>query len=179
MDTKDLREKKIKRLVYKLGSDRELEITEALKELRGITTSKSIEPVIQLLNNENERVTEEAKYFLLDLKKEEALPPIISSIKKEKNTEVKNFLISLLWNTPLNPDEHLIFLVELLNDSNYMTKVEVMTVIENLQGPFSNEEKEEAIFSLHEILQDDNSEEDKMLFHQIEKILKELATEEY
>lgn len=85
---------------------------------------------------------------LILLKKEKAGHLLINAIKQAK--EHQHVLVAACWESEINFSEHLTFFVELVMDNNYLVAIEAMTVIENMEGPFDQNQIKESILKLKE-----------------------------
>lgn len=163
--------KKLKSLIEKLSSGSDTTVIDAVNELREHGGELSVAPIIEtLVSHPSERVKSEIIDFLFDLKSEDALKPLIAAIADKRNKEYKNTLISALWHSSLDASDHLTFLVEQAITGDYLTCLEVLTVVENLNGPFDNAELETLIDTINEKKRK-NPETTDML-EQIESVLK-------
>lgn len=163
--------KKVKTLIEKLSSGSDTTVIEAVNELRNHGNAEVIAPIIEtLVSHPSERVKSEIIDFLFDLHSEDALNPLIAAIADKRNKEYKNTLISALWHSSLDASDHLTFLIEQAISGDYLTCLEVLTVVENLEGPFDNSELEDLIRLLNEKKRK-NPETTDML-EQIESVLK-------
>ena len=94
-----------------------------------------------------------------DIKDQEALPSILDALKLENRIDRKNEVISILWMSSLDASEHLVDLVNVALKGNYMTVVEVSTVIESFDSEFGEDEVMEAMYQIDEkLLEVDNPE---------------------
>lgn len=162
--------KKLKALIEKLYSGSDNTVIETIDELRKHGAAEAILPLVEtLVSHPSEKVKSEIIDFLFDLKVDEALQPLITAIADKRNKEYKNTLISALWHSSLDASEHLTFLVEQAIGGDYLTCLEVLTVVENLNGPFQPDEIENLLTLLDE--KKGKNPETQDLLEQIESVL--------
>jgi hypothetical protein len=107
----------------------------------------------------NETFRSELFQIFADIKDQEALPSILETLRMENRIDRKNEVISLLWMSSLDASEHLVDLVNVALKGNYMTVVEVSTVIESFDNEFGEDEVMEAMYQIDEkLLEVDNPE---------------------
>ncbi len=162
--------KNLKALIEKLYSGSDTTVIETINELRKHGSAEAILPLVEtLVSHPSEKVKSEIIDFLFDLKLDEALQPLITAIADKRNKEYKNTLISALWHSSLDASEHLTFLVEQAISGDYLTCLEVLTVVENLNGPFQPDEIENLLTLLDE--KKGKNPETQDLLEQIESVL--------
>ena len=104
--------------------------------------------LISLLTDpSNKDVKEET---LLALKKEKAGGLLITAIKSPKAKKHKAILIAACWESEINFSNQLPFFTELVMDSDYLVSLEATTVIENMEGPFNENDLKDSIKALKE-----------------------------
>ena len=101
-----------------------------------------------------------------DIKEQEALPYVLEAIEQEQDLDRKNEIISILWMSSIDASEHLVDLVNIALEGNYMTVVEVSTVIESFDSEFGEDEVMESMYQIDEkILEMDSQELATMLLN--------------
>ncbi|MGB0391781.1 MAG: hypothetical protein ACPGD5_09435 [Salibacteraceae bacterium] len=116
-----------------LKSDNKTEVLRAIKLLRKDGKADHVTLAIHALNNSTEdEVSDEIVKFLNDLKNQVALEPISEALQDEKLEGVHIFLLQAIWNSRLNPLPIIEDLVNIAIKSDYLTCLEVLTIIENL-----------------------------------------------
>jgi hypothetical protein len=151
-----------------LQSNNKTDILRALKLLRKEGEASHVSLAIKALANSNDdEISDELVKFLNDLKNQVALTPILEALGNKEYESIQIFLLQAIWNSRLDASEHLEDLVNLATKSDYLTCLEVLTIIENLE----NTPSEESIAGLNTILKDavmDNSESRDLLLSMIE-----------
>ena len=145
------------------GSD-EKKITTAIKQLRKHGNAKAIEPLIdKYMSSDNDIVKENITSLLFDLKDESAVPELINVMSKAKFEKIKPFIISILWQAAIDSSNHISTLVKEAIMGDYMTCIEVLTVIESYDSSFNEEEIEDLKFDLDEAIEEADIEKQKLL----------------
>jgi hypothetical protein len=107
----------------------------------------------------NDEFRAEMFQLFSDIKDQEALSCIMDSLESENRIDRKNEIISLLWMSSVDASEHLLDLVNIALKGNYMTVVEVSTVIESFESEFGEDEVMESMYQIDEkLLSVDNPE---------------------
>ncbi len=113
-----------------------------------VTNEDKISALISLLTDPaNKDVKEE---ILLTLKKEKGGDTLLIAIASPKAKEVRHILVAACWESEINFSKYLPFFVLLALDDNYLISLEAITVIENMEGPFTPSDVTNAIQKIKE-----------------------------
>lgn len=146
-------------------------ILKALIKVRDKGKTSVIEPLFDLFeSNQDERIRAEIKSILGDLKDSYALEIIIEKLKTGSEA-LNEVLLFALWNSSLNAVDFIPEVIDAAKDGNYMIALEALTVIENLDGPFSNEKLTEAQFILNEYFEEGADEKEAIMRSILDVIL--------
>ena len=163
--------KKQQEIISLLNSTEEVLIQKGLSELKVNGGEEIIPDVLNILiNSDNELLTEGLKNILFEIKSQKAVDHIFNILSLEKSVRHRAFLISIFWQAGLDASEYLSTLVELAINNDYLTCLECLTVIENFETEFTeeeiirntsilkeaiakNEDKAPLLASMHEIIQ--------------------------
>ena len=170
MSEEKVRKDKLKEVVKGLKSDDNKEIIKSLRALK-IYGDASASPQIfhLLLNHHDDEVGEEVMKLLASLKDTQMESILIDAVKNQKYKDIQQLLLSSMWQSGLNFSEHLLTLVEIALEGDFMVQVECVTIIENLEGPFQEEHIMESLLKLNNFFDQNVSDERK------EKLMKELT----
>ena len=175
--TTEPREKRnpFKKELSLLESKDEKNLLEAIKALRESGNSETTSKVISLLNKDvSDQVKSEVINYLYDLKSQVALEPIFDAIHDENLRDHRHVLISSLWQSSIDGSSRMIELMELTSNSDYMESLEILTVLENFEGPFNEDEVFEAIAILNEVNDSRDDDEIKPLIENMLTILNQI-----
>jgi hypothetical protein len=113
-----------------------------------VTSEDKISTLISLLTDPaNKDVKEET---LLTLKKEKGGDTLLLVIASPKAKPVRHLLVAACWESEINYSKYLPFFILLAMDDDYLISLEAITVIENMEGPFTETDVKEGIRKLKE-----------------------------
>lgn len=144
---------KVAGLIKELESNQVPKMTAALQELEKIGNESILPFVSRLLIHSNESVRKLSQNLMAGLQQQELVPFIMDLVIKENNQEIRKAILSSIWNSKLDYSQHLADFVSLATEGDFMQAVECLTVIENLEGPFEENQLLEAQLYLKEFLE--------------------------
>ena len=103
--------------------------------------------------------------------KQKAEEILIQELKQEKLSEKREKIISVFWNANLNPVNELSLFVKIAAQGTYMECLECHTLIENMEGPFPEQQLLESMLILKEYFGKNKNEEKKPLLQSIATIV--------
>ncbi len=143
MSKKETQEQKA---LKRLQSEKSAEIIKGLTDLRKHGKHGSIRPVVELLaDTKDEEVRSHAMKFLCDLRQEEALEPLVDCITDEAFDHIRKELLEALWQSNLDASDYLMDLIGVVPSMTYNELIELMTVMDNLEGPFNSSDLDECV----------------------------------
>jgi HEAT repeat protein len=129
-----------------LESANNAEILKAIRAIREDGNENAIPFLVKtLVNNPDEDIKNEVAHVLFDLKNQRALPGLIIAIMNPENREYQHTLVAACWESGLNCTPFLSEFTEIAIHSDYLVTLESLTVIENMTGPFNQEELNKCI----------------------------------
>lgn len=159
-------------IIKDLTSTDETIVLKALVKVRDKGKTEVLVPLFNLFDTtESEKVKTEIKTILSDIKDSYALEVIIEKLRTGSE-DLNEVLLHSLWNSNLNAVDYIPEVIDAAKDGNYMIALEALTVIENLDGPFSNEKLTEAQFILNEYFADGVDEKEALMRSILDVILK-------
>lgn len=162
---------KIKELLTQLRSGEEKKISKALQSLQVHGEAKVIEPILDVwIDGVSEKNEKEIIEFLSSLKDSYSTEPIMEAINSDKYKALRQPLLNSIWNTKVDFSEYLADFVKIATQGDFMDTLECLTIIENLEGPFLEEDLLEAQVSLSEYAENRKSTDDTKA-----KLISELA----
>lgn len=133
------------RLKAELFSTDENTVLKALLEVGEDGTRNMVEPILELLvHSQSESVQETVLKFLSELKISDVEQMFVDRLQNPDFKPFRQQLVSCMWNSGLNPTDDLDVLTRIACEEDYMTALEVLTLVENMEGPFDHESLEEA-----------------------------------
>ncbi len=167
--------KTIPNILQNLQSKNEGIVLKALDDVKNKGNEKVLATLLDLLfTSKSEAVISKIKTILFELKSSKAGDIIIDYLQKEISAGHRDVLVSALWQSGIACEEHLTLLVQLACDENYLTTLEVLTVVENLEGVLNEEEVMECIYTVNEALSDSEDEEKSKLLQSLAQVLEQI-----
>lgn len=155
----ETQKKVITTILKDLDSSDEKVVLAALKRVKSKGDATVIKPLVKTFaESGSDKVRGEIKALLSQIKVEKALVEIIESLT-DWDDEVNEMLLFSIWNANLNASGFLAEVAEASCKGNYMVALEGLTVIENQDGPFSEEVLNDAKLVLNEYF---NQEDEKV-----------------
>lgn len=175
MASNTLDKKKLASIVKSLSAGDEDVTLKVLKEIRENGNEKLIPILVELLaDSDSEKVKAEVISVLHDLKDSPSIPALIEAMKTPKGQQNLAILISVFWQSKLQPIDYIDVLVEYAIKGDYMVCLEVLTVIENLEGPFEEEPLMESMVKLNSYFSEPTNNEKDELLRTIEQLIKKI-----
>jgi len=136
---------KIEALLLDVKSNNTAIVKTAFEGLKIVGEPSILLPIILELNTKNH--TEKNALileFLACLKDRKARSVMMDLIQQTELKEYQQLLLSTIWNSPLDYTDYLEVFVDLALKGDFIITLECLTIIENLDGPFSEKSVMEA-----------------------------------
>ena len=136
---------KIESLLLDVKSSNTAIAKTAFEGLKIVGEPSILHPIILELNTKNH--TEKNALileFLACLKDRKARSVMMDLIQQTELKEYQQLLLSTIWNSPLDYTDYLEIFVDLALKGDFIITLECLTIIENLDGPFSEKSVMEA-----------------------------------
>jgi hypothetical protein len=136
---------KIESLLLDVKSSNIAIVKTAFEGLKIVGEPSILHPIILELNTKNH--TEKNALileFLACLKDRKARSVMMDLIQQTELKEYQQLLLSTIWNSPLDYTDYLEVFVDLALKGDFIITLECLTIIENLDGPFSEKSVMEA-----------------------------------
>ncbi len=166
--------KKTQETSFLLLSANENEILKGLKQAKEHGSADMIPVIVKLAQFEgNDSITKSSYEILYNLKDEKSIPFLLEEIKKIKDDSYKAAITASLWESGLNTNNYIEEITELAINSEYLTCLECLTIIENIKGDIDSEKVENSIKSIGDHLIH-AKKEDTVLLVELKKVLETL-----
>jgi len=119
----------------------------------------------------------EGKKILFNIKDNGAVDVLLDVLKGNEFIAFKSEIAASIWEAGLNAEDRLIDLVEIAITSDYMTIVEVTTIIENIETGFPFDEVTEASLIINEHLHEVEDESRSALLSSLASTLNSMVTD--
>jgi hypothetical protein len=161
---------KVKQLLLDVKTGKEDKISNAIKGLKVHGDQSVLAPLIEIWSRGiSEKNEGEIVSFFNDLKSNDSVYPIMDALKNEGYQHIHTLLLSTVWNSQVDYTEYLVDFVAIAVKGDFMTALECLTIIENLECPFEEQQFFEAQIELSEYASVQNKEPQK------ERIMSEIA----
>ena len=168
----------IKEIISHFKSDDSKIVLEAIKKNRKEGNSVSFKALLELLRDTDEPTVEAAIIeFLYDLKDEESIPVLIDAIQDEEFLFYQSFLVAAFWQSAIDGSDYINVFVKAAIKGDYMTSLEALTVIENFDSAFPQDELVELESDLIEAADEIEDEDKKVLLVSMADVVRNLPIE--
>ena len=165
----------INQLKEDLSSSNDSVITKALTKTRAKGNEQLIDPLIELYTKtENQKIKEEIKKIFSELKNKDILDFLLPQLSEGSN-EVKELILFSIWSSGIDMTDHIPELIEASCSGNYMVILEALTVLENLEGPFNEDDLFQANTLLQQYLYESEDSKEKELIKSMYDIVLEFG----
>jgi HEAT repeat protein len=122
-----------KKIIAGLKSGESTKMIEAIAAMRIEGKAAHLPLLLEILHtSSDEAFLSEAVGLLNDLKNPDALQYLITALNDEAFSDIHIFILQSIWQSGLNPNQHLEDLVNYAIRTEYLLCFEVLTIIENL-----------------------------------------------
>ena len=158
-----------------LSSSNDSVITKALTKTRAKGNEQLLDPLIELYTKtENQKIKEEIKSIFSELKNKDILDFLIPHLS-EGNNEVKELILFSIWSSGIDMTDYIPELIEASCSGDYMVILEALTVLENLEGPFNEDDLFQANTLLQQYLYESEDSKEKELIKSMYDIVLEFG----
>ncbi len=157
------KEQKLKEIRTLLASGKEEDILKGIQEVRKNGDPKIIPDLVETwTQGHGPKIQDEITGIFFDLKQTQALEPLIEALDHPK-MEDRTTLLSVFWNSRLDPTPYLEKFVDIAVQGNYMECFECLTVIEEMEGPFQENNVMEGLLKTQTYLSGNTDEKKEMI----------------
>lgn len=127
-------------LLSDIESSDDQRVLDGLNKIKAEGTVKLLPHLFKLWFNSSEEVEQGVTDVLYSLKDQNAIPIIFDTLKETKDAQNRQKLTSIFWNAGFEPKEYLSVLVKNATEGEFMETFECLTVIENMEPPFPEDQ---------------------------------------
>lgn len=158
-----------KEIIASLASKDNSIVLNAIKRIKSHGNEQIIEPlVITWATTKSSKIHDEITGILYNLRDERAVAPLVKSLELPVVSKYKSKLLAAFWNMQLEVNEHIDTFVKTAIDGDYITCVECMTIIENMNPPFQEELLLDSMLMLKESLANNPGDKEPLLADMLE-----------
>lgn len=137
-------------LQKELQSTEEKTVLDAIHKIKYHGNPKLIPDLLKRWFNSSGEVETAITNLLYSLKDKNVIPVLFEEIDKSNNKEHREKIISILWNAGLEPKNYLVKLIQIAIKGGFLEALECLTVIENMEPPFPEDQLMESQLLLKE-----------------------------
>ena len=169
-------EKVINQIKADLSSSDSSVVLKALVKTKDKGNEQLIDSLIELYKScEDLKIKKEIKKIFSEIKNKEIIDFYLPHLQ-ENNDEVKELLLLSIWSSGIDMTDHIIELVEAACSGNFMVILEALTILENLEGPFNDEDLFQGSTLIQEQIYESDNEKRKELLQSMYNIIQEFST---
>ncbi|MCE3297015.1 MAG: hypothetical protein K0R65_2729 [Crocinitomicaceae bacterium] len=148
-EQKNTQKKKLSLILADLKAGPSAKTAKALDALQVYGDYTAIEPLfLFLLESGDEASKALVLEFLCNLKDSKSSLMVMDCLQQSRFTPIRNKILTTIWNSPLDYSIYLQDFVKIAVENDYLTTLECLTVIENLDGPFEEKSFLESLLYL-------------------------------
>ena len=153
-----------KEMIASLHSTEPKIVNKALLDIKKLGTSSLLPELIEVyVNTTNEQVTLGIESILNQLKESQSIDYLIQALKNKEYKADHQKFAAAIWESGLDASSNLQELIEVALDTDYLTCLDILTVIENIEDGITESDIENGIAAISEQLQWKKSDNDPLL----------------
>lgn len=165
------KQQKLNQIIADLNSTEEKKISKAIKSLEANGDSTVIVPLAnRLLNDLSEKNKTEIVELLSSLKDTSSRGELMNVIDDKKYRAIRQTILTAIWNTKIDFSGYIDEFVYIAIHGSFLEAIDCLTIIENLEGPFMEEDLLESESHLKNFMNSDAEKDEQRAF-----ILSEVA----
>jgi len=171
------KEQKLKVILDELRSDDIKKAAKAIKSLEEYGDASVIKPLFALLKEGlPAKLEAEVLELLCSLKDTSVVVEFMEVLEDEEMLEIRPMVLTSIWNMKVDFSAYIDDFVLIATTGSFLEALDCLTIIENLEGPFMEEDILEAQLHLKDFLENgDRSDGQKMeILSEIAILLKEI-----
>lgn len=155
-------QQKLKTILVDLSSSDAKTVSKAIKALEIHGDSTVIRPLAdRLLNGVDAKNESEILELLSSLKDTSVTADVMDILGDEKYISIRPKWLNIIWNTKVDFSDYIDEFVEIATMGDFMEALECLTIIENLEGPFMEENILECQLHLKNYLENVQKKDDQ------------------
>ena len=169
--TETKKQQKINTILSKLNSGDTKIVSKAIKSFESNGDSSVIRPLAELLLSDVSEInTKEILELFSSLKDSDARSEIMQIIDEKQFISIRQLMLSTIWNTKIDFSGYIDEFVDIAINGSFLEAIDCLTIIENLEGPFMEEDLLECESHLKKYMTSNPEKDDQRAF-----ILSEIA----
>lgn len=168
---------KLKKILSDLNSIDTKQVSKAIKSLEAHGNASVILPLAEvLLKGVSEKNQNEIIELLSSLKDSSVCVEIMGVLEDKKFLPIRQLVLSTVWNTKVDFSDYIDEFVLIAVEGNFMETLDCLTIIENLEGPFMEENILESQLHLKNYIESPGAKDEQKaeLLSEIAIVLKDI-----
>lgn len=150
-----MNEKKMNQLISDLNSGSETKISQAIKTLEEHGDSRAIKPLANvLLTSDSPDIQKEILELFSSLKDSSSAVEVMDILQDPQFAAIRPAILTTVWNTKVDFSSYIDDFVGIAVQGDFMEVLDCLTIIENMEGPFMEEDILECQLHLKNYLED-------------------------
>lgn len=174
---KSSQNKKVQQLLLDIKSGDSTKVIKAIRGLESHGNNSALEPLLEYWKTVTDSdIDRELSEFFASLKDTDSRHEVMEVLLNEETEVFRIKILTSIWNSKVDFSDYLAQFIKLAAEGGFMETLECLTVIENLDGPFEEEQFFESQIALKNYLDNRKSSTDEkaQLMSEIAIILKDL-----
>ena len=168
-------QKVINQIKSDLSSSDSSIVSKAIVKTKAKGNDELITPLIDLYKATKDiKLKEEVKNIFSELKNKDCVDFLLPHLK-EKNDEVKELVLFSMWSSGIDMTDHIPELIEYSCDGGFMVILEALTVLENLEGPFNDQDLFQGSTLIQEKIYEAEDDKTKELLQSMYNVIQEFS----
>jgi len=154
--------KKLKQLMVDLNTSDQSKIARSIKLLETHGDSSVIKPLADKLLGDLSKANRKSILELFSSFKDTSVcVEVMDVLQDEQYKSVRQEILSTIWNTKVDFSDYIDDFVEIAVNGDFMETLDCLTIIENLEGPFMEENILESQLHLKKYLEQTDNKDDQ------------------
>ena len=146
---------KLKKILEDLRSDDTKQVSKAIKSLEANGNVTVIKPLADgLINGVSEKNQKEIVELLSSIKDTSVVADMMDVVEDETYRPIRQVILSTIWNTKVDFSGYIDEFVKIAVEGDFLETLDCLTIIENMEGPFMEEDILEAQLHLKNYIED-------------------------
>lgn len=163
-------QKVINQIKADLASDNSSIVSKALVKTKAKGNEELIAPLVELYKTTDNKLKQEVKNIFSELKNKDCVDFLLPHLMQD-NQEVKELILFSMWSSGIDMTDYIVELIEYSCDGEFMVILEALTVLENLEGPFNDEDLFQASTIIQEKIYESKDDKKKELLQSMSNVI--------
>ena len=163
-------QKVINQIKADLASDNSSIVSKALVKTKAKGNEELIAPLVELYKTTDNKLKQEVKNIFSELKNKDCVDFLLPHLMQD-NQEVKELILFSMWSSGIDMTDYIVELIEYSCAGEFMVILEALTVLENLEGPFNDEDLFQASTIIQEKIYESEDNNKKELLQSMSNVI--------